>query len=453
MCKTPSEPVADETFLRNSSETKFLRHTTASLVPDRPVIMPRQVPIDMVDVPPGGIDSALMNRLGQWSHFNVLAMRIDSPAPDTTAIHEPHATLERLLAAFQSTHNVLWFSWQPDLYGCVIPERGAETALGLARALQSDLSATRPETITIGVAAFPLISFNRAQTLSNACKALDHAAFFGPGSAVVFDAVSLNISGDQHYQAGNMGAAIAEYRAALRLDPLDVNVHNSLGVCMARIKDYGAARECFESALAINPHETMAVFNLGMLKHLENQVEEALAFFKSAHALDPRSFEINLQSGALLVELDRYPEARPFLEAAVDLQTDSGRAYCWLGQCLAGLSLNTEAIQALSRAAKLNPNDAAALSALGVLYAAKGENPDICMTFCRQSVLLAPQNGLFRHRLGCLYKQYNELDNALVEFESAAALGYDSTPQIDEIRQLMAAPEYDCAPDQRLIAS
>ena len=56
------------------------------------------------------------------------------------------------------------------------------------------------------------------QTLQNACKALDHGAFFGPDACVVFDAISLNISGDRFYQSGDLNAAIDEYHFALTLD-------------------------------------------------------------------------------------------------------------------------------------------------------------------------------------------------------------------------------------------
>ncbi len=444
---TPPESAATETFLRNSS--------ARPLGPGRTAGEERFAPMDLSDMPPEGIDPALMDRLAHWPSFSVLAIRIDSPVSDEVQQDQLQPVLERLLNALQSRQKgAAWFPWRPGLFGCVFPGVRGEEAAGLAAALQADLAAERPETISIGIAAFPLISFNRTQSLTNACKALEHAAFFGPGSTVIFDAVSLNISGDQHYQAGDMGAAIAEYRAALRLDPHNVNVHNSLGVCMARIKDFGAARECFQAALTIDTDDSMAVFNLGILKRLSDEPEEALTLFNTAHALAPRSFEINLQLGALLVERERWPEALPFLETAVELQPDNARAYCWLGQCMTGLERFTEAIQALTRAAKLNPNDAAALSALGALYAARAENPDVCLALCRQSVLLAPRNGLYRHRLGCLYKQYDRLDEALAEFASAAALGFDSSAQIDEIRQLIqtaAAPE--AAPDQQLAAS
>jgi hypothetical protein len=46
------------------------------------------------------------------------------------------------------------------------------------------------------------------QIVTNAEKALDHAGFFGPGTITGFDAVSLNISGDRRYQAGDIAGAI-----------------------------------------------------------------------------------------------------------------------------------------------------------------------------------------------------------------------------------------------------
>ena len=75
-------------------------------------------------------------------------------------------------------------------------------------------------------------------------EALDHGAFFGPASTVVFDAVSLNISGDHFYQTGKVSEAMAEYRAALRLDADDVNVYNSLGVCLAQTGEIEKAAAC-----------------------------------------------------------------------------------------------------------------------------------------------------------------------------------------------------------------
>ena len=94
---------------------------------------------------------------------------------------------------------------------------------------------------------------------------------------------------------------------------------------------------------------------------------------------------------------------------------------------------NEEAFQAYRQAVKYSPNDAAALSALGLLYENKGENPEIGALFCEKSVEIAPHDGKFRHRLGKLYLKQNRLDDALNAFQAAIERGYDSSRYIEEI--------------------
>jgi tetratricopeptide (TPR) repeat protein len=94
---------------------------------------------------------------------------------------------------------------------------------------------------------------------------------------------------------------------------------------------------------------------------------------------------------------------------------------------------------AYKRALKFNPGDAASLSALGCLFDEQGENPEIAVMFCRESVGLSPENGLFRHRLGQLYLKQNQLDEALKEFSEANKLGYGNTEVIQKIKHKIKA--------------
>jgi len=58
------------------------------------------------------------------------------------------------------------------------------------------------------------------------------------------------------------------------------------------------------------------------------------------------------------------------------------------------------------------------------------------MIFCRQSVEISPDNGLFRHRLGKLYFKQNQYEDAMKEFQKANDLGCDSTEFIDKLNNL-----------------
>ncbi len=387
--------------------------------------------------PSSPADPHIMDQLGQWEHFSALAVHVDPPA-DIKEDEALHAVLNQSLQMLAGDFGSIWFRWTQALYVCLLPDADDAHALAAAHRIQTELALQRVESVSIGIARFPLIDFDRAACLQNACKALDHAAFFGAGSIVRFDALSLNISGDYAYQDGRLDDAIANYQAALRLDAANVNVLNSLGICLAQKGDTTAARALFEEAHRTDPQETMAIYNLGVLHLLAQERPEALAAFRQAYAATNEIFDIPFQIGKILTEQKDYAQAEPYLQAALALNAASAPAQALLGQCLSACARAREAIAAYKKAVKINPNDAGSLSALGTLYDAKGENIEICLAFCRQSVALAPENGPFRMELARMYAKNNQLDLALAEYETAALLGQKADRQISEIQGRLA---------------
>jgi len=79
------------------------------------------------------------------------------------------------------------------------------------------------------------------------------------------------------------------------------------------------------------------------------------------------------------------------------------------------------------------------LSAMGCLFDEQGENPEISVVFCQESVQLSPENGLFRYRLGQLYFKQNRLNDALKEFKKAELLGQDASEYITKILKRRSA--------------
>ena len=58
--------------------------------------------------------------------------------------------------------------------------------------------------------------------------------------------------------------------------------------------------------------------------------------------------------------------------------------------------------------------------------------------FCRESVGLSPENGLFRYRLGRLYSKLNRFEEALKEYKKAEQFGYDAASDVQEIKNRLA---------------
>jgi tetratricopeptide (TPR) repeat protein len=356
------------------------------------------------------VDEALQ-RMGVFG-FTVVMIRPDSrlSAGEGVAVDPFLLNAGFILEQVTRPLHAMWGLINPDTLGCMIPDTDLAVCRNLGENIQNQLAAFQKETVSIGIAVFPLAGFSRNDAVLNAWKALTHAAVVGPGSMIVLDAVSLNISGDHLYQTGNHQGAVEEYREALLLDPSNVNVHNSLGVCYGMMEMYDAAEAEFEAALMLKPDEVMALFNLGVICLLTGRKEMALDIFMKAAAIDDGIFELALLTGKLYLDAGNPEKARSFLEKALDCRPKSGTALRTLGACFSSLSLLRDAVAVYTRAVKNNPNDAESFSQLGQLYDMIGENPEIARLFCQQSVAIAPENEVYRERLDRLMQKRQMTD-------------------------------------------
>lgn len=268
-----------------------------------------------------------MASLDSLSIFGAMVIRLDrdeasSKNPEANILIDIAKTIDEICE--QSSG--IWGQLDSDMFGCFFPETNEAFCLELAKKMQSNLAGRRDETITIGIAFYPTIDFEKHQIIDNALKALEHATFLGPNSIVSFDAVSLNISGDQLYQKGDIRGAIEEFKKALLIDPSNVNVHNSLGVCYGVLGAYEKAIECFEATIQLDPQEVMAVYNAGLAYSLINNNDKALEYFLEADSIGEELFEVAFQTGRLFLEKGELKKGRKFLEKAVRLRPQSGAA-------------------------------------------------------------------------------------------------------------------------------
>jgi tetratricopeptide (TPR) repeat protein len=383
-----------------------------------------------------------MAGLDSSTQFEAMVIRIDDSDHKGESISSDFGSkfLVDMVKTIDETcknENGMWGQLDHDMFGCFFPGNYQTSSLELADKIKNRLAELHNETVSIGIASFPTLNFNKNQVIDNARKALDHAAFFGPDSMVLFDAVSLNISGDTLYQKGDIDGAIMEFKAALLLDPSNVNIHNSLGVCYGVLGDYVKALEEFEETIRIDPEEAMALYNAGLANMLMDNRDKALEYFLDADRKEENIFEVAFQIGRLYLEMGKPEQGKKNLEKAIRLNPDSGIALRYLGECCVAMNLTDEAISAYKKAIRQNPNDAESLSAIGYLFDLKGENPEITAIFCQQSIDIAPENGLFRYRLGNLYLKRNQLEDALEQFRKADDLGYDAKKLIERIQKLM----------------
>ncbi len=437
-----------ELFHHRSSSQQFLFCKSDPTPKDDKVVETSRVDLSTVSktfpnilVGEGFIHHAMAG-LDSSTKFEAMVIRIDDSDHKGESISSDFGSkfLVDMVKTIDETcknENGMWGQLDHDMFGCFFPGNYQTSSLELADKIKNRLAELHNETVSIGIASFPTLNFNKNQVIDNARKALDHAAFFGPDSMVLFDAVSLNISGDTLYQKGDIDGAIMEFKAALLLDPSNVNIHNSLGVCYGVLGDYVKALEKFEETIRIDPEDAMALYNAGLANMLMDNRDKALEYFLDADRKEENIFEVAFQIGRLYLEMGKPEQGKKNLEKAIRLNPDSGIALRYLGECCVAMNLTDEAISAYKKAIRQNPNDAESLSAIGYLFDLKGENPEITAIFCQQSIDIAPENGLFRYRLGNLYLKRNQLEDALEQFRKADDLGYDAKKLIERIQKLM----------------
>jgi len=397
------------------------------------------------------IEGAL-RRLEPIPTFSVMLIRVDDffdvqdAAGDEAAIS---LLLDAAVVVDEVTRarNAFWGMIEQDLIGTFLPEKTEDDCRNIAEEIRRVFSLVREATLTIGVTEYPMDEYSRLDTVKNARKALNHARHYGPGGIAVFDATSLNINADRLFQEGNIHDAAEELKAALRLNPGDADIRNSLGVCYAVLGTFNRALREFRTAAGLCPESVMPIHNIGLVHEMLGETQKALSHLIEADRLlgsDPNAkavFELPFQIGRIYLQEGLPEKAEPYLVRASALNPASGAACRKLGECLAARGDTDGAVRAFSNAVKRNPNDAAALSELGLLFHQQGENPDIALLFCRHSVDISPRNGLYHQRLGGLCLALNRRDEALVALERAHELGCDSQTLIDRIKGLDAWAE------------
>jgi tetratricopeptide (TPR) repeat protein len=279
----------------------------------------------------------------------------------------------------------------PDTLAALLPGAEAAAARDLAAEVLARLSRKLERGLRAGVAFHPCPGFGPSDALDNAAKALVHAGFLEPGAVVIFDAVSLNISGDTLFNQGRLSEAVAEYERALLLSPVEPNVLNSLGVCYGHLGQTDKAMAHFERALAATSQDFMAHYNLGYALMGQGRLAEARQRLEESLALAPDHADTLFQLGRLAQGEGRLDQALDLLSRA-SLRPDCRRAvFRHLGEVRAASGRFAEAEEAFKQAAKANPHDAAALASLAGLYLERGANLDIALSLARRAGELEPQ--------------------------------------------------------------
>jgi tetratricopeptide (TPR) repeat protein len=283
--------------------------------------------------------------------------------------------------------------------------------------------------------------------LASAETAAREAVAAAPASAVTHNVLGVVLD-----RGGRSDQALAEFEAAIKLDPKLVSARNNIGGILAEKGKTSEAIKQFEVVLGIDPTHVQAHFNLGSLfaergdfekavTHLVaarrsspddpqvalallkvgyranriKEAEEAADFAEKALAADPRAL---FTLATLLAQNKVYDRAARLFEQVNRAAPRTYEVLYNLGVALYNLDRNDEAAQYLAEAADLNPAPPETHFRLALIASARNDSLNAVEEF-RHAVERDGQNASYRHLLGREYFRAGFWEGAINELSAA----------------------------------
>jgi tetratricopeptide (TPR) repeat protein len=296
------------------------------------------------------------------------------------------------------------------------------------RQMHNNLQQYHKSPVSVGYCTYPDGNGSRTDCIRRCYKALMHGDFYGEGSVVHFDHLSLNVSGDWYFEQGDFRQAVREYSQGLKRMPGEKNLLNSLGVALIEMKRISQAITAFQEVLEQDPDNHMALVNLGYAFLQKGQRQKALRFFEKAYEVQYHAglegVDVLRQLSRLYIFFGRFQDALVALrrwQEAGDTEHDFlfhqlfGRARFETGS--AG-----PAMQALQKALRLHPKDAESLSLLGLIYICENEGEEAGRILLEKSLSLDGSRAVYWYRYGAALLHLARYDEALAAVRKSLCL-------------------------------
>jgi len=157
---------------------------------------------------------------------------------------------------------------------------------------------------------------------------------------------------------GRHAEAIAQYEAALAVQPDDTKVLFALGNTAHALGLAAPAEQFFRRVLALEPERIEALVNLANLLRSMGQFDAAIALIQPALAREPESPELQLTLGSAFREKGEALEAKAHYQAALDARPGYVPALANLADMLCDEGAREEARTLYDQALKAEPKNA-----------------------------------------------------------------------------------------------
>lgn len=189
------------------------------------------------------------------------------------------------------------------------------------------------------------------------------------------------------------------YHEILTLNAESAEADMLAGEAEDEMRNHAAAIEQFRAAVKADPREPNVHFGLGYLLWTQNQFEEAAREFQAELANVPDHAEALAFLADSDMQLNRAAEAMPLIQKAIKIDSNVPRAHLDLGILYADSGRREDAIREFRTAARLSPDDPNPHWRLARLYQAMGNKAAASLEFQKTSNLHKAENETIMSKL------------------------------------------------------
>lgn len=160
--------------------------------------------------------------------------------------------------------------------------------------------------------------------------------------------------GAEKLRAGEIQAALAEFRVAVALDPTLAGARTNLGVALRRAGDVAGAEAAYRRALEIDPNALSAYQNLAALLRLLGREQESIELLHIAEQKGTKNPYSFLSLGDLSMRFERLDEAKRFYRRALRLYRKDAEPYAAMGLWALASGDRRAAVRWLERAKSID---------------------------------------------------------------------------------------------------
>ncbi|HSS99668.1 MAG TPA: tetratricopeptide repeat protein [Terriglobales bacterium] len=186
------------------------------------------------------------------------------------------------------------------------------------------------------------------------------------------------------------------YREILNLNAESAEADMLAGEALDEMNDREGATQQFRAAVKANPQEPNVHFGLGYLLWTQSQYEEAAKEFQAELLNVPNHIQAMVYLGDSYIRTSNPDEALPYIQKALELDPKLELAHLNMGIMHADAGRKEEALREFKTAAQLNPNDVNVHWRLARLYQSMGKKQEAAAEFDKtKSLTKAADDSVF----------------------------------------------------------